>query len=197
MRQFTRGCACPMCYLCSWHSKISGFPIPYIEKCLGSAQPLLRLQGIPPAPARIPMLRVGFFPCRTQKGQDKAVLFCPLFGSLGRQKGKRTVVVTVGSCQLSPVDVCCTSATALELSLPFPVLFPPPQTLKVTAGDKHRCRWVSELIWGNHHYILQCSSITWGLCKFSTSWGQVRGWMTPEGAEVLLQDAVEMPSVLV
>lgn len=30
---------------------------------------------------------------------------------------------------------------------------PLPQTLKVIAGDKQKCRWVSELIWGNHHYI--------------------------------------------
>lgn len=63
----------------------------------------------------------GLFSCQTPKARDKAVLFSHLFGSLGSQKGKSTVMVTMGSCQklLPPADVCCTSATALELSLPF------------------------------------------------------------------------------
>lgn len=35
------------------------------SKCLGSAQLLLGPQAITTAPARIPMLRAGFFPCQT------------------------------------------------------------------------------------------------------------------------------------
>lgn len=76
MRQFTRGCACPICYHAQGIQSFLDSPSHTYSKCLGSAQLLFRPQRIPPAPARIPMLRVGIFLVRHEKGRIK--LYCLL-----------------------------------------------------------------------------------------------------------------------
>lgn len=147
-----------------------------------------------------PCYELGFFLARHKKDGTKLYCFPISLALLAdkREKGQwwslwaHASFITSG-CLLYQ----CHCPGALPALCMCYIQSPPlPQTLKVTAGDKQRCRWVSELIWGNHHYIPAVLIYHWGLCKFSTSWGQVRGRITPEGAEVLLQDAVEMPRVL-
>lgn len=57
------------------------------------------------------------------KSWGRSRIVSHLSGCLGRQRGRSPVMVVVGSWQLfSPSGVCCTGATALELSVPFAAL---------------------------------------------------------------------------
>lgn len=139
MRQFTTQCACPMCYPCSRHSKLSGFPISHMQQVSGISTTAPQATGDPTSTCQDTHATswVVSLPDTKRTGQS-----CIVFPSLWlswQTKGKKD---SGGHCglvpALSPLDVCCTGATALELSLPFACVISRASTATDSEGHSRR-----------------------------------------------------------
>lgn len=136
---------------------IPGFPVPFIQQVSGISTTAPQATGDPTSTYQDTHTMSWVFSLPDTKRTGQSCIVFPSLWLSWWTKGKKD---SSGHCglmpALSPLAVCCTCATALELSLPFACVISRVlhcHRLKVTEGDKQRCRWVSELIWGNHHYI--------------------------------------------
>lgn len=119
MRQFDRGCACPTCYPCSRHSGLSEFPIPYIQQVSEISTTALHATGDPTSTCQDTHATSWVFSLPDTKRTGQSSIVFPSLWLSWQTKGEKDSGHSGFMPALSPLDVCCTGATALELSLPF------------------------------------------------------------------------------